>query len=118
MSVDLHIHTVASGDGEFSPQEIIQLAKTNQLQAIAVTDHDTVHSVEEAIYWGNKYGIEVISGCEFSSIYKGKWLHVLGYFIDYNHSAVKQWCDRIQKGRLENVDAQIIKLRGGRVLFR
>jgi len=111
MTVDLHIHTVASGDGEFSPQEIIQFAKANQLQAIAITDHDSINSVEAALYWGKKHGIEVIPGCEFSSIYKEKWLHVLGYFIDYNHPDIKQWCDKIEKVRKENVDAQIVKLR-------
>ncbi|TWH51896.1 PHP domain-containing protein [Sporomusa sp. KB1] len=109
--VDLHIHTAASGDGEYSPQEIVKLAKTNQLQAIAITDHDTVYNVEEAIYWGKNCGIEVIPGCEFSTIYKEKWLHVLGYFIDYTHPDITHWCDIIEKGRKENIDAQIARLR-------
>ena len=111
MAIDLHIHTVASADGEFSPQEIIQLAKKAQLQAIAITDHDSVQAVEEALYWGQKNGIEVIPGCEFSSGYGKKWLHVLGYFIDYHHPDIKQWCKRIETGRRENADAQIAKLR-------
>lgn len=111
MSVDLHIHTVASGDGEFSPCEIIQFAKEKQLQAIAITDHDTVDSVEEALYWGEQHGIEVIPGCEFSSIYKGKWLHVIGYFIDYNHPDIKLWCSEIERNRRENIDEQLAKLR-------
>ncbi|SFL74612.1 PHP domain-containing protein [Pelosinus propionicus] len=109
--VDLHIHTAASADGEYSPKEIIQLAKANQLQAIAITDHDAVSNVEEAIYWGIHCGIEVIPGCEFSTIYKEKWLHVLGYFIDYNDPDIAHWCETIKKGRMENVDAQIARLR-------
>jgi predicted metal-dependent phosphoesterase TrpH len=110
MAVDLHIHTNASGDGEFSPQEINKLAKENELQAIAITDHDSVNSVEAALYWGEKYGVEVIPSCEFSSRYNKKWLHILGYFIDYRHPNIKQWCDKIEEDRKNIVDAQIAKL--------
>ena len=49
MAVDLHIHTVASGDGEFSPQAIVRFAKEKELETIDITDHDSVESVEEAI---------------------------------------------------------------------
>lgn len=111
MAVDLHIHTIASGDGEFSPQDILMMAKEQQLEAIAITDHDSVQSVEAALYWGNQYGIEVIPGCEFSTVYEDKWLHVLGYFIDYQHPDIKKWCDQIEKRRRDNVDAQIDLLR-------
>ncbi|MDF2500247.1 MAG: putative metal-dependent phosphoesterase, family [Anaerosporomusa subterranea] len=111
MKADLHIHTAASGDGEFSPQEIVKLAKENQLQAIAITDHDSINSIESALYWGERYEIEVIPGCEFSAQYKDKWLHVLGYFIDHNNPAIKKWCKKIEKSLEENVDIQIAKLR-------
>ena len=111
MAVDLHIHTAASGDGEFSSKEIIRMAAAKELQAVAITDHDSTDNVEEALYWGSKYGIEVIPGCEFSSGYQGKWLHVLGYFIDVRHPAIQQWCSTIQEDRRANVDMQIDKLR-------
>ena len=110
MAVDLHIHTVASGDGEFSPQAIIRFAKEKELESIAITDHDSVESVEEAIYLGEKCGIEVIPACEFSSRYQDTWLHVLGYFLDYKSSEISDWCANIAKNRLDNVDVQIDKL--------
>ena len=110
MAVDLHIHTVASGDGEFSPQAIIRFAKEKELESIAITDHDSVESVEEAIYLGEKCGIEVIPACEFSSRYQDTWLHVLGYFLDYKSSEISDWCANIAKNRLGNVDVQIDKL--------
>lgn len=110
MAVDLHIHTVASGDGEFSPQAIIRFAKEKDLRTIAITDHDSVESVEEAIYVGEKYGIEVIPACEFSSRYQDTWLHILGYFLDYKSPEISDWCADIAKNRLDNVDAQIDKL--------
>ena len=110
MAVDLHIHTVASGDGEFSPQAIIRFAKEKELETIAITDHDSVDSVEEAIYLGEKCGIEVIPACEFSSRYEDTWLHILGYFLDYQSPAIREWCRNIEKNRLDNVDEQIAKL--------
>lgn len=111
MAIDLHIHTAASSDGEFSSQEIIHIAAVNHLRTIAITDHDSIQNVESALYWGKKMGIEVIPGCEFSSVYKKKWLHILGYFIDYRHSDVKQWSDKAVKACMERIDKQIAKLR-------
>lgn len=110
MAVDLHIHTVASGDGEFSPQAIIRFAKEKELETIAITDHDSVASVEEAICLGEKCGIEVIPACEFSSRHEDTWLHILGYFLDYKNPAISSWCADMAKKRLDNVDAQINKL--------
>ncbi len=111
MAVDLHIHTTASSDGEFSPREIIEFAKANQLQAIALTDHDTVNGLEEGLFWGERYGLEVIPGCEISSSHKGKWLHILGYFIDYRRREITSLCDRLRDEWQQNIDAQIAKLR-------
>ena len=111
MAVDLHIHTVASGDGEFSAREIIERAQEVRLEAVAITDHDTVDSVEEAIFLGEKAGLEVIPGCEFSTVHQGKWFHILGYFIDYQHADIQAWCQMIELARQDIVEAQIAKLR-------
>jgi predicted metal-dependent phosphoesterase TrpH len=111
MAVDLHMHTSASSDGEFSPRAIVELAKANQLQAIALTDHDTVNGLDEGLYWGERYGLEVIPGCEIASGHGGKWLHILGYFIDHHHHEMAQLCSRLQNQWLQNIDAQIVKLR-------
>ena len=79
--VDLHIHTTAS-DGTCTPTEVVRLAGQQGLSVIAVTDHDTMRGVEEAIREGEKLGIEVIPGVEFSSDYRGRDTHVLGYGLD------------------------------------
>lgn len=80
--VDLHSHTTAS-DGLFSPTEIVRLARQNGLKAVAITDHDIVSGIDEAIHEGKKLGIEVIPGVEISTLWKGKEIHMLGLFIDY-----------------------------------
>ncbi|WP_235857445.1 PHP domain-containing protein [Paenibacillus albiflavus] len=78
---DLHTHTTAS-DGMNSPSMNVQLAKEAGLAAIAITDHDTVSGVEEAMKEGERIGIRVVPGIEISTVACGQDIHVLGYFID------------------------------------
>ena len=90
MKADLHMHTTAS-DGYYTPTQIVKKAKKIGLKAIAITDHDTVNGVKEALEAGKKYGLEVIPGVEFScglSKFKehhGKTFHLVGLFVDYKN---------------------------------
>lgn len=95
--IDLHVHTVAS-DGEHSVKEIIEMAQKNKIKSIAITDHDTVLSVKEAINVGNLYGIEVIPGIEISAEYVED-MHILGYYIDYNNKSLLQYSKMMQENR-------------------
>ena len=79
---DLHVHTTAS-DGEYSPKEIINLAKKEGLKTIAITDHDTIDGLEDAILEGKKQNIDVIPGIELGVTYPNGKLHILGYFVNY-----------------------------------
>lgn len=79
--IDLHIHSTFS-DGSKTPEEIILIAKQNNLKAIALSDHDTVKGLNEAKYFGDIHNIKVINAIEFSADFKGKEIHLLGYFID------------------------------------
>lgn len=78
---DLHTHTTAS-DGSCSPQEVVRMAKDAGLSAVAVTDHDTVSGIAEAVQAGRSIGIEVIPGVEISTVEQGKDIHILGYDPD------------------------------------
>ncbi|RKY36910.1 MAG: hypothetical protein DRP73_02570, partial [Candidatus Omnitrophota bacterium] len=82
---DLHVHTIYS-DSTFSPREVISTASKVSLACIAITDHDAVGGVEEAIDYGKKVGIEVIPGVELTAEYNDTEIHILGYFIDYKSS--------------------------------
>lgn len=86
--IDLHTHTTAS-DGSLSPTELVQLAKHQGLAALAVTDHDSVAALPEAIAAGEQLGIRVIPGIEISSGYQGIELHILGYSINYEDPRLK-----------------------------
>lgn len=79
--VDLHIHTTAS-DGTATPAEVAAMARDLGLAAIAVTDHDTVSGVPEALAAGQALGVEVIPGVELSADYQGRDVHIVGLYID------------------------------------
>lgn len=83
--IDLHVHTTAS-DGLFTPKEVVYWAHKKKLSAIAITDHDTINGLEEALIYGKKYNIEIIPGIEINTDYKGSEVHILGYYIDYEAS--------------------------------
>lgn len=85
--IDLHVHSTAS-DGSFSPQELVKLAKTQGLSALAITDHDTVSGFAPAAEAGQLMGIEVVPGIEISTKYGGP-IHILGYYIDVNSEKLK-----------------------------
>lgn len=77
--IDLHVHSCKS-DGTFTPSELVYLAKDHGLSAFALTDHDTVDGVKEAVTTGKKLGIEVVPGIELSTDYNGGDVHILGYY--------------------------------------
>lgn len=78
---DFHIHSRAS-DGELYPCDIVELAANRGIDIIALTDHNTISGVDEAVWAGKKYGVTVIPGVELSTRYKGEIIHILGYFND------------------------------------
>ena len=101
--IDLHVHTNAS-DGEYSPKEVIKLAKEDGIKTIAITDHDTLSGLEEAIDAGKNLGVEVIPGIELGvAVPKGK-LHILGYFVDYKDEEFKKQIELFRTYREQRND--------------
>ncbi|MGI6606620.1 MAG: PHP domain-containing protein [Peptococcia bacterium] len=113
MAVDLHIHTNASSDGQYTAQEIVEMAQKIGLETIAITDHDSVAAVEAGMMWGAKYKLEVIPGCELFSLYKERTLHILGYYIDPLNPELQDICQRAAEDRTKQIDRQIEVLRAG-----
>lgn len=106
---DLHTHTKAS-DGTCEPAENVRLAKEAGLKALAITDHDTVAGVPEALAAGRELGIEVIPGVEVSSVGRGQDIHVLGYFIPYEDSTFQKRLVGLRETRHERNQLLIAKL--------
>ena len=78
--VDLHAHSTAS-DGSKSPAAVVGAAKAAGLSAIALTDHDTMDGVAEAVAASATYGIRVVPGVELSAIDDQREVHLLGLHI-------------------------------------
>ncbi|WP_123053831.1 PHP domain-containing protein [Clostridium sp. JN-1] len=76
---DFHIHSNSS-DGKFTPGEIIKMAKSECVDILSITDHDTVDGLEEALKFGEIEKVKVIPGIELSTLYKEEKVHILGYF--------------------------------------
>lgn len=106
---DLHAHTTAS-DGTFTPRELVELAKRNGLAAVAVTDHDTTAGLSEAQAAGEELGVEVVPGIELSTEFEGKEVHVLGYFYNPEHAALRTLTQQMRDDRLHRMDNMIVKL--------
>lgn len=88
--IDLHIHTNASLEADYSPTEIINMAKAAKLEVIAIADHDTAAGVKEATEAGVKKNVKVIPAIEISCVYKDISLHILGYGIDTDNPKYEQ----------------------------
>lgn len=97
-TIDLHIHSNAS-DGTFTPAEIVRHAVSINLEAIALTDHDTISGLDEFLQTAATENITAIPGVEISSLFSGREIHILGYFIDYHNPALLAFLDHIRAGR-------------------
>lgn len=99
---DFHIHSTAS-DGELKPGEIVLLAKKRDLDIIALTDHNTISGNKQAVKVGEIYGVKVIPGIELSTRFKGKRVHILGYFTDeqYESEEFKMILNNLRAGKFK-----------------
>lgn len=101
--IDLHIHSTAS-DGTVSPPEILQLALQQNLGAIAITDHDTLDGVKEALACGIPRSLQFLTGIEISSNPPPGFsipgsLHILGYGINTNDKHLNSMIGKLQEAR-------------------
>ncbi len=98
--IDLHTHSLKS-DGAQTPADVVRSAYAAGLSAIALSDHDNIEGVPEAMAEGARLGVEVIPAVELSA-QSDTELHVLGYFID------------IQNKRLNDAMAYALRVRDER----
>lgn len=103
--IDLHVHSNVS-DGTYTPTELVEYALKKGLAAMALTDHDTVDGVEEAVKAAENTGMELIPGVELSAEYRGRDIHVLGLYLDYTSEKFLSYLKEFKETR----DARNVKM--------
>lgn len=98
MKLDLHTHSTAS-DGQYTPRELVEMAKKNELKMYALTDHDTVAGIEEARRRADELEVNFIPGIEISTR-KGEEIHMLGLFINEQCSDLINACQNYRERRI------------------
>lgn len=81
-TIDLHIHSTFSDDGEFNVEEIFQMAAKRGLKTISICDHNTVKANMIAKRMSSLYHVDFVPGVELDCRYQDVDLRVLGYFIN------------------------------------
>ncbi len=110
--IDLHIHSTAS-DGTLSPSEILSVARSSHLGAIAITDHDTINGSKEALKIGIPSSLKFLTGVEISATpppvenVPGS-CHILGYNIDLENKRLNESL-KVLQGARKSRNPQIIK---------
>lgn len=112
--IDLHIHSTAS-DGTHTPQEILEMAARAGLQAIAITDHDTLEGSRRAFDGDIPASLAFLTGVEISvhapaASNISDSLHILGYGVDPDDSNLLDALDKFQKVRNTRVHRIVERL--------
>ena len=99
--IDLHIHSNLS-DGVLSPIEILDEAQKNNVEIIAIADHDTIEAYDDKFYnYAKSKNIKVINAVEISTTINKVGIHVLGYNFDINNTQLKNKLFKIKNARYE-----------------
>jgi len=87
MIIDLHSHSTVS-DGTLTPSELLAHARRQEVDVLALTDHDSVDGLAEAAIAAEQHGVELINGVEISTSWKGQTIHMVGLGVDPANQAL------------------------------
>lgn len=113
-TVDLHMHSNHSLDGDFDVEQLVKKCYDAGLKVIALADHNSVSGVEQYIYEASKLDMKVIPAIEIDCHYNGVNLHVLGYNIDYTEPAFNEIGHKIikQEQAAAHIQVELIEKMG------
>lgn len=109
MKCDLHMHSNMS-DGIFSPEDLIDMAKSRGLDCISITDHDTFANVERAKSHAKEVGLKYVVGAEISTV-DGMEVHMLVYNVDTKAPGFAETIEQIADFRNARNIAIVAKLK-------
>ncbi|MBI4892719.1 MAG: PHP domain-containing protein [Acidobacteria bacterium] len=102
--IDLHTHSTAS-DGTDTPAELVARAASLNLEALAITDHDTLQGSDEALPLAAAAGLRFVQGLELSTRRieepdpAARSVHMLGYFFQPPDPGFRAWLDSLKQRR-------------------
>lgn len=96
--IDLHMHSTFS-DGTLTPTQLVERAKKNNIEVMAITDHDNIDGLEEGRKEAEKKEIIFVNGIEVSANFLDKDIHILGYFLNLEDKNFLGWLTKLQEKR-------------------
>ncbi|KAJ4844113.1 hypothetical protein Tsubulata_045373 [Turnera subulata] len=115
---ELHSHSKFS-DGFLSPTKLVERAHGNGVKVLALTDHDTMSGIPEAVEAARRFGMKIIPGVEISTIFSPKNpdaeepVHILAYYGSCGpkrFEEVDKLLENIREGRYLRAKDMILKL--------
>jgi predicted metal-dependent phosphoesterase TrpH len=111
MAVDLHTHSRIS-DGSEPPRRIVELAVARRLAGVALTDHDTLEGLPEAMAAASGAGLPFVPGAELSVEWPGGAMHLLTYLITPGPGPLQDRLAELQASRKERTPKMVAALQG------
>ena len=109
MPVDLHLHSSVS-DGTDAPADLVRLAGEAGMDAISLTDHDTLAGIDEAADTAQSLGLRFVPGVELSVEHEGHTIHLLAYFTEPGPGPLNDRLADLLAGRSERNPAIVGRL--------
>ena len=108
-AIDLHTHSLRS-DGALSPTDLVKRAAARGVRIQALSDHDTLAGVAEAVATGAALGVRIIPATELNT--ESEWgdAHVLGYFIDPKDLELEERLRWLRENRGRRIELMVEKL--------
>lgn len=102
-NIDFHSHSEIS-DGLYPPREVVRLAAENEVDVLALTDHDSLGGLSDAREAAQELGIQFVDGVEVSVTWSAKTVHIVGLNIDPTHMGLRAGLETIRSGRIKRAE--------------
>jgi 3',5'-nucleoside bisphosphate phosphatase len=102
-NIDFHCHSEIS-DGLYPPREVVRLAAENEVDVLALTDHDSLGGLSDAREAAQDLGIQFVDGVEISVSWAAKTLHIVGVNIDPANIQLRAGLETIRSGRVKRAE--------------
>ncbi len=107
--IDLHTHSLRS-DGAIEPSALVERAAARGVTIQALSDHDTLSGVADAVATGERLGVRIIPSIELNTESEWGHVHILGYFLDPADTALEDRLRWLRENRGRRVELMVEKL--------